>query len=46
MKILTMSFRHTYRYFQALIQTRPSGSLPGMLVVRFTDFWGGRAEDA
>ena len=47
MKILTVDVipGHTYRYFQALIQIETVGIASWRdAVVRFTDFWGGRAK--
>ena len=47
MKILTVDVipGHTYRYFQALIQIETVGIASWRdVVVRFTDFWGGRAK--
>ena len=47
MKILTVDIipGHAYRYFQALIQIETVGIASWRdAVVRFTDFWGGRAK--
>ena len=47
MKILTVDVipGHAYRYFQALIQIETVGIASWRdAVVRFTDFWGGRAK--